>query len=89
MQAASTAESKRQWAEAMQAYQQALKFMPGDAKATAGQKNASYQKNMDDGRQALNGKQYQNAAKFFDAALRDKPNDPTASDLLKKAKSGK
>lgn len=89
MQAASAAETKRQWNEAMQAYQQALKSMPGDAKATAGQKNASYQKNMDDGRQALNAKQYQNAAKFFDAALRDKPGDPTASDLLKKAKAGK
>jgi tetratricopeptide (TPR) repeat protein len=89
MQLATAAENKRQWSEAVQAYQQALKFMPGDAKATAGQKNADYQKNMDDGRAALNAKQYQNAAKFFDAALRDKPGDPTASDLLKKAKAGK
>jgi tetratricopeptide (TPR) repeat protein len=89
MQAAAAAEKRQQWDDAIRNYQSALKFIPNDAKAMTGMRNAQLEQYLDDGQRALKSKKFADAVRSFEAALKIDPKNKEAQDGLKKAKSGK
>lgn len=86
LQSAQSLEKQQKYAEAVKAYDEALKLFPKDGKATDGRKYANH---MADGHQQLSAKQFKEAIREFEAALQVRPNDPPAASALKKAKAGK
>jgi tetratricopeptide (TPR) repeat protein len=81
-----TALSRRAYAEAQKAFQDALKLVPDDPTATTRLTEARYGNNLQLGRQALFAGRKADAIKALEAALEDKPGDPTATTLLRQAK---
>jgi tetratricopeptide (TPR) repeat protein len=82
-------EKQGKHAEAMAAYREALKHVPGDAKAAAALKNAEYALHLTEGQKALAAKRFPEATREFEAALKLVPDSADAKALLKKAKDGK
>jgi tetratricopeptide (TPR) repeat protein len=89
MGAGAALEKQGKYADAMAAYRAALKYVPGDAKATAGLKSAEYGLHLAEGQKALSAKRFPDATKEFEAALKLFPDSADAKALLKKAKDGK
>jgi tetratricopeptide (TPR) repeat protein len=89
MGAGAALEKQGKYADAMAAYRAALKYVPGDAKATAGLKSVEYGLHLAEGQKALSAKRFPDATKEFEAALKLFPDSADAKALLKKAKDGK
>jgi tetratricopeptide (TPR) repeat protein len=89
MQAGAQFDKQKKYEEAVKAYQQALKLVPNDVRATAALRNSQFNLNLVNGRKALAAKRFPDAAKEFEAALKLLPGDPEATTLLKKAREGK
>jgi tetratricopeptide (TPR) repeat protein len=87
-----TALTRKQWATAIKAFDEALKVKPGDAEAIKGkkaaddgqkaeearQRDAAYQGWMKQGQAAMQAKKYADALKAYDEALKQKPGDQAA-----------
>jgi tetratricopeptide (TPR) repeat protein len=86
MTAAAALEKAQKYAEAARAYREALKVVPGDAKASAGEEFAQ---RMGDGQRALAARKFPQAIREFEMALKLRPKDPDATDFLKRARDGK
>jgi len=82
MQLAAALDKQQKYADAANAYQTALKLMPGDVKATIGLHMAAGQK-------ALAARQFTDAAKEFETVLRVSPNHAEATKALKQARQGR
>jgi tetratricopeptide (TPR) repeat protein len=82
MQLAAALDKQQKYADAANAYQTALKLMPGDVKAMIGLHMAAGQK-------ALAARQFADAAKEFETVLRVSPNHPEATKALKQARQGR
>jgi tetratricopeptide (TPR) repeat protein len=89
MQAGAVLEKQQKLADAVKAYEQALRAIPKDAKATEGYRRVKYALHMGEGRRWLAARRFVEAAREFEAALQVVPNDPAATDLLRRARSGK
>jgi tetratricopeptide (TPR) repeat protein len=89
MQAAAAADKQKKYADAVAAYQTALHWVPGDAKAAAGLRSAEYLLHMSEGMKLLAAKRFADAAKEFEEALKLFPTSADAKKYLEKAKSGK
>ncbi len=89
MQNAATLEKQQKFADAVKAYEEALKHQPKDANATKGQKAAQFNLHLQEGQKHLQAKRFPEAVREFDAALVIAPNNPIATNLLNKAKQGK
>jgi tetratricopeptide (TPR) repeat protein len=89
MQAAASFEKQQKYPEAIKAYQEALRLVPNDAKATASLKGAQYAGHMFEGRKAANAKRFPDAIREFEEALKLSPNNPEATGALKRAREGK
>jgi tetratricopeptide (TPR) repeat protein len=86
MQTGAALDKQQRYAEAVKAYNAALKALPNDAKAT----NAlGFSQHMSDGIKLFTTRKFPDAAKEFEAALGVSPDDATAKALLKRAKDGK
>jgi tetratricopeptide (TPR) repeat protein len=86
MEAGAGLEAKQQYAQALTAYQAALRTVPGDDAAS---KKVAFCQSMADGQKALAAKKFAAAVKEFEDALKHYPNDANAKQLLQRAKSGK
>jgi tetratricopeptide (TPR) repeat protein len=82
-------EKQQKYADAMKAYQEALKVRPNDQKATQALRNADFNIHLTEGQKHLQARRFVEAQREFEAALRIMPNNPTATNLLNKAKQGK
>ncbi len=82
MQAGAALDKQQKFADAAKAYQEALKFIPGDAAAT-------YAVRMAQGRVHQGARRFPEAVREFQAALQVRPNDPTATDALNRARAGR
>jgi colicin import membrane protein len=89
MQAGATFDKQRKYADAVAAYQAALRWKPRDAKATAALRPAEYLQHMTDGQKLLNDRKFNDAAKEFEDALKLYPTSADAKKYLDKAHSGK
>jgi tetratricopeptide (TPR) repeat protein len=89
MQQAQALERQQRWAEAINAYKQALQSRPGDKQATSALKNAEFQMYMTRGKNLLRTGKKKEAADAFAAALERFPGHPEATKLYNQAKSGK
>jgi tetratricopeptide (TPR) repeat protein len=78
--------ARNAWNTAIQAFNSALKLVPGDPPARNGLSQARYGRAMATGNQALGAKQKANAITAFTAALAQKPGDPAALNGLKQAR---
>lgn len=87
MQAAAMFEKQQKFTEAVKAYEEALKFVPQDAKAAEGLRNARYTLHMTQGQAHLNARRFPDAAREFEAALRVRPNDRLATEGLTRARA--
>jgi tetratricopeptide (TPR) repeat protein len=82
-------EKQKKFAEALAAYREALKLMPGDAKATAAAKWADFEVHMTEGQHFIDAKKFPDAVKELEEATKLFPDNADAKNLLKKAKEGK
>jgi tetratricopeptide (TPR) repeat protein len=82
MQTGTAMEKQQKWDEAVAAYKEALRLMPGDIKASLALHLASGQK-------AMKAKQFAEAAKEFEAALKLSPNNADAAKGLRQARQGR
>jgi tetratricopeptide (TPR) repeat protein len=89
MQAGTTLDKQKKYADAVLAYRTALRWMPGDAKAAAALKNAEYEAYMAEGQKLLTARRFADAAKEFEEALKLVPTSAEAKKELQKARSGK
>jgi tetratricopeptide (TPR) repeat protein len=87
MQRGAAAGKKKDYAEAIKAYEEAIKLRPKDADAQAGLKQNQFGLHMQQGQQHLDNAQWMAAQTEFEAALKLFPNDQNAQKLLKKAKA--
>ncbi len=86
MQSGAALDKQQRYADAVKAYNAALKALPNDAKAS----NAlGFSQHMADGIKLFTTRKFPDAAKEFEAALGVSPDDATAKALLKRAKDGK
>jgi tetratricopeptide (TPR) repeat protein len=89
MQLGAALEKQQKHADAVKAYQEALKFVPGDAQANEGYRRAKYAQHMGEGQRQLTARRFTEAVREFEAALQVRPGDPAATEALKRAKAGK
>jgi tetratricopeptide (TPR) repeat protein len=89
MQAGAAAEKQQKWADAVQAYREALKAQPNDVKATQALRSAEYWLHMTEGKKLLAAKRFGEAVTQFEAALKMVPDSAEAKTLLKQARDGK
>jgi cytochrome c-type biogenesis protein CcmH/NrfG len=89
MQNADANEKQQRFAEAAKAYREALRLVPGDAKATEGLKRADFGQHLAEGKKLLAARKFADAAREFDEALKISPDNNEAKTLLKRAKEGK
>ena len=82
-------EKQKKFAEALAAYREALKLMPGDAKAAGAVKWAEFEVHMTEGQRLIDAKKFPDAVKEFEEATKLFPDNTDAKNLLKKAKDGK
>jgi tetratricopeptide (TPR) repeat protein len=89
MQAGAALDKQKKYADAVQAYRSALRWVPGDARAAAALKNAEYETYMAEGQKLLTARRFADAAKEFEEALKLFPTSADAKKELQKARSGK
>jgi tetratricopeptide (TPR) repeat protein len=89
MQAAAGFEKQQKYAEAVRAYQEALRLLPGGAAGGVALRNAQFAQAMAEGRKALTGKRFPDAVREFERALQLSPANPEATKALQQAKEGK
>jgi tetratricopeptide (TPR) repeat protein len=89
MQAGAALDRQKKYADAVQAYRAALRWVANDPRAAAGLRNAEYQLHMTEGEKLLAARRFPDAAKEFEEALKIVPNSADAKGYLQKAKSGK
>src|SRR5262249_34641907 len=89
MQNAAALEKQQKFAEAANAYQEALKLMPQDAQAKAGLRNTPVNNHLTEGQRAWAQRRFPDAVRAFEAALQIMPGTPAAAAGLKQAKQGK
>jgi tetratricopeptide (TPR) repeat protein len=83
MQLGAALEKQEKFADALKAYQAALRAVPNDAAAA---KRTEYAQHMDAGVTALKANRKSDAVREFEAALKAAPNDPAATKWLGQAK---
>ncbi len=81
-------EKQKKYAEAAAAYREALRFSPGDPKATASVRTAEFLQHLSEGQRLHAAKRYADAIREYDEALKRSPSDPEANRLLQRAKQG-
>jgi tetratricopeptide (TPR) repeat protein len=86
MQNAAAFEKLQRWTDAIAWYKEALKAVPGDAKAT---KNQDFAQHMDNAKKLAAAKKFPEAVREYEEALKLIPNQPDATAALKRAKEGK
>jgi hypothetical protein len=74
---------------AAQAYQAALKQVPGDPKATAALRGVEFAAHMAEGQRQSAARHFPEAAREYEAALKLAPDNAEAKAALKRAKEGK
>jgi tetratricopeptide (TPR) repeat protein len=79
----------RRFADAIRAFNDALRIDRDNAQARDGLSQAKYGQAIADGQAALAAKRFDDAIKNFEAALREVPNDPTATAGLRQAQAMK
>ncbi len=89
MQEAAAFEKQNKLPDAVKAYSDALKLLPGDKLATAGLTRVQVASHVADGERFLNMKQFVEATREFESALKRSPNNAAVLKLLAKAKQGK
>jgi tetratricopeptide (TPR) repeat protein len=89
MQTGAALDKQKRYADAAGAYRQALRWQPGDPKATAAARAADYLQHMTEGQKLLAGRKFTEAAKEFDEALKLFPTSADAKNYLQRARSGK
>ncbi len=89
MQHGAALEQQRKYADAAQAYRQALRWQPNDGKATAAVRSAEYLQHMVEGQRLLGARKFPDAAREFEDALKLYPTSADAKNYLQKARSGK
>jgi hypothetical protein len=89
MQAAAAFDKQKKYADAVQAYRNALRWSANNAKAATGLRNAEYLLHMTEGEKLLAAKRFADAAREFEEALKLFPASSDAKNCLQKAKSGK
>jgi tetratricopeptide (TPR) repeat protein len=88
--AAGTAfEKQKMWPQALTAYGQALKYVPGDVKALAARKSSEFQVHMAEGQKLAAARNFSDAAKEYEQASKLFPDNKNARDALKRAQEGK
>jgi tetratricopeptide (TPR) repeat protein len=75
-----------QYAKAADAYRSALGQNPKDAKAKQSLNQAEYANNMAEGQKAMSARRFNDAVRYFEAALQNSPNNPAATQALRDAK---
>jgi tetratricopeptide (TPR) repeat protein len=86
MRAATNALARRQFTEAERFFNDALRVLPDDPRATRGLRDARYGRFMLEGQRALAARRKQEAIDAFQSALEEKPGDPVAQDGLRRAR---
>jgi hypothetical protein len=81
-------EKQKKWAEAIQAYQAALKIMPSDARAAAGLKTAQVGFHLAEADKAITARKLPDAIKAYEEVLKLEPANVQAKDGLKRIKGG-
>jgi tetratricopeptide (TPR) repeat protein len=98
MEAARDALNRKNYPGAINAFNEALRILPGDSAAQTGLQAArgaeqrakqKFDQLMSQGRAAMAGKRFADAVRHFEAALRLKPNDAEASAGLRRARDKK
>jgi tetratricopeptide (TPR) repeat protein len=89
MQEAAAFERQQRYNEAIQAYQDALKIMPKDAKATEGMRKADFSLHFAEGQRLLTLRRFPEAAREFELALQRDPGNAAATAALKQARASK
>ncbi len=87
MQDALTLERQQRWADAIKAYQDALKFVPTDAVAKERIRVVGYTLHMQEGQRHLAARRFIEAQRDFEAALALEPNSVPARTGLQKARN--
>jgi tetratricopeptide (TPR) repeat protein len=75
------------WATATQAFQKVLAMKPGDSRATTALRKIRCCQHFDAGQAALGARQYADAVREFDEALKEVPDDLTTQAALKQARN--
>ncbi|MCI0464360.1 MAG: tetratricopeptide repeat protein [Gemmataceae bacterium] len=89
MQAAATFEKQQKLPEAVRAFEDALKQIPQDPRASEGLRRTKYALHMSQGQAHLNARRFPEAVRAFEAALQVRPNDAAATESLRRAKAGR
>lgn len=89
MQQGSELEKQKRYAEAASAFREALKFMPGDAKATEAVRVNEFAEHLGEAGRLHREKKFAEAVKEYQEALKRSPNDEAVKKLLQKAKENK
>ena len=86
LQLAAAFEKQQKYADAIKAYREALRLVPGDAKA---KRLLEFAQKMDDGTKSLSSKKFADAARSFEEALKLSPGNQDAAKALQKARQGR
>jgi tetratricopeptide (TPR) repeat protein len=89
MQTAAALDKQQKYAESIRAYKEALRLIPGDARATASLRNAEFAQHMAEGQKALSAKRFADATREFEEALKLSPGNQAAMNGLKQARAGR
>ncbi len=89
MQTAAALEKQQKYTEAIKAYQEALRAVPGDARAAAALKGAEFAQHMAEGKKAAAARRFPDAVREYEEALKLSPGNPEANSALQRARQGK
>jgi tetratricopeptide (TPR) repeat protein len=89
MQQGAALEKQQRYADAARAYQEALRLLPGDAKAAAALRSAQFSSHMAEGQKAMNARRYPDAVREYEEALKISPGNAAAAAALKQAREAR
>jgi tetratricopeptide (TPR) repeat protein len=89
MQAGAALEKQQKYAEAAQAYQGALRWVPNDPRAGTSVRNANFLLHWSNGQKAHAARRFPDAVKEYDEALKLSPNNADVKNALQRARQGK
>jgi tetratricopeptide (TPR) repeat protein len=89
MQEGAERDRQKKYAEAAASYREALKFSPGDARATEALRVAEFSQHLAEASRLHATKKFADAAREYEEALKRSPNDAAVKKLLQKAKENK
>jgi tetratricopeptide (TPR) repeat protein len=87
--AGTAAEKEKKWADAVAAYSEALRLVPGDKTAAAALKGAQFQFYMSEGQKAFDAKRYPRAVQLFEQATKLDPKNEEAAEALERARKSR